>query len=314
MPALMKCSVIVANYNNAAVITQALLSVEQQTYTNWEVIIVDDGSTDDSLNVIDTYLAAVSDKAKYTIVALNHNQGEPAAKHAGICKATGDIIAICDPDDALHPEALDKVVNIHLQNPAASIVFTNQYRCDHLLNPMQTGTQAAPVRFSELLEDRISHLVSFKINAYNETTGFDPTLKLASDKDLYYKLEEVGKIVYIDEPLYYYRIWPKGVSQGFNGFITSRDYKLVAIENAMKRRKVSGVKMPTKREIKKLMAEVHLLQAEGLVYSDQSLGLKFIKHLGLSIAFEPFGSIMRKFKTALLLSRLKRLLLKRAKL
>lgn len=309
----MKCSVIVANYNNAAVITQALQSIEQQTYTNWEVVIVDDGSTDNSLQTIDAYLATVPDRTKYKVVPFAENKGQAIAKHAAVTNSTGDVAGICDPDDALHPEAIAKVMQVHLRNPGASIVFTNLYRCDQHLQNCEPGNEAGPIISSNLLEDKVSAFISFKRAVYNLTTGFDPTLILASDQDLYFKLEEVGDIIYIDEPLYYYRVWPKGVSQGFDNYVRSRDYRLMAIDNAVQRRKVSGVKMPGKHQLKRLLSEIHLLQAEGLIYSQQALGSKFLKHLGLAIHYNPLGSINRKLKAAFILSRIKRTLLKSRK-
>jgi glycosyltransferase involved in cell wall biosynthesis len=307
----MKCSVIVANYNNGSVITQALQSVELQTYTNWEVVIVDDGSTDNSLLEIDAYMASVPDRGKYKVIALGENRGQAIAKHVAVTNTTGQIVAICDPDDALHPEAIQKVMLLHLSNPNASIVFTNLYRCDQHLQNCEPGNEAGPIINSNLLEDKVSAFISFKRAAYNLTTGFNQSFVLASDQDLYFKLEEVGDIIYLDEPLYYYRIWPKGVSQGFDNYVRSRDYRLRAIEDAVQRRKVSGMKMPEKHQLKKLLSEIHLLQAEGLVYSHQALGSKFLKHLGLAILYNPLGSINRKLKAAFILSRVKRALLKK---
>ncbi|WP_018479652.1 glycosyltransferase family 2 protein [Pontibacter roseus] len=306
----MKCSIVVANYNHADVLTQALGSIEQQTYTNWEVVIVDDGSTDNSLAVINDYLANVQDPKKYKLVHLSDNIGLPRAKHLCVINSSGEVVAICDPDDMLHAEAVEKVMQAHMHSPNASVVFTNMYRCSPDMSICEICQEAGPVLFNNLLENKISAFASFKREAYDKTSGFDPNLTLGSDQDLYYKLEEVGDVVYINEPLYYYRIWPRGVSQGFDNYVRSRDFKLIAVKNAIQRRQLSGVKMPSKKEIRVLLSEIHLLQAEGLMYSQQDLGRKFIKHLGLSILYNPIGNLTRKIKTAFLLSRIKRNLMK----
>ncbi|NDK56224.1 glycosyltransferase family 2 protein [Pontibacter fetidus] len=306
----MKCSVIVANYNNATVIRQALQSIEQQTYTNWEVVIVDDGSTDDSLQTIESYLATVPDRTKYNFIAFAENKGQPTAKHVGVTNSTGKVVGICDPDDALHPEAIAKIMQAHALNPAASIVFTNLYRCNHTLKNCVAGNEAGAIMNSNLIDDKVSAFATFKRSAYDKTTGFSPEFKLASDKDLYFKLEETGDIIYVAEPLYFYRVWPKGVSQGFDNYVRSRDYRLLAIEKAVARRKVSGIKVPEQKDLNKLLSEIHLLQAEGLIYSEQRLGTKFLKHLGLAILYNPLGSINRKIKAAFILSRIKRKLKK----
>jgi glycosyltransferase involved in cell wall biosynthesis len=305
----MKCSIIVANYNHADVIKQALDSIEQQTYTNWEVVIVNDGSTDNSITVINNYLATVKDPFKYKFVPLSANIGLPSAKHLGVTSSSGEVVAICDPDDVLHPKAVEKVMQAHVRNFNASVVFTNLYRCSPDMSTSEVCQEAGPVISNNLLENKISAFASFKRDAFNKTSGFDSKLTLASDLDLYYKLEEVGDVVYIDEPLYYYRIWSRGVSQGFDNFVRSRDFKLIAIKNALERRQLSGVKMPERKEIRKLLAEIHLLQAEGIMYSQQDIGRKFLKHLTLSVVYDPIGNIIRKIKTALLLSRIKRIYL-----
>ncbi|MEJ8757342.1 glycosyltransferase [Pontibacter sp. H259] len=302
----MKCSVIVANYNNAATLQQALQSVEQQTYTNCEVIFVDDASTDDSVAVFERWRLSVADKTKYKLVVLEQNKGVGNAKRTAISGSNGEFIFILDADDALAPTALEDFVTAHAQYPSASLIYSTYYKCDGDLLPKEIEPNTRQVQFSDLLEDSISHLVSFKRQYYNLTEGFDSSFKLSEDKDLYYKLEEVGDVVFINQPLYNYRIWNKGISQGFDNYVKSRNYKLTAIDNALKRRKESRIKLPTKTQIHKLLAEIHLLQAEGLVYSQQPLGSKFLKHLGLAILYNPTASIIRKLKAVFVLSRAKR--------
>ncbi|MBC5775154.1 glycosyltransferase family 2 protein [Pontibacter sp. KCTC 32443] len=307
----MRCSVIVANYNNSAFIKQALQSIEQQTYRNWEAVVVDDCSTDNSLAIVDTYLATVADKTNYKLIRLLKNEGVGNAKRVGVKECTGELVFILDADDALTPTALEELTAAHVQYPAASLIYSTHYNCDADLNPIEVEPTIKQVQFSDLLEDSISHLASFKRRFYDLTTGIDPYFKLAVDKDIYYKLEEVGDVVFVNKPLYFYRISKSGISQGFDNYIRSRDYKLAAIENAIKRREKSGVKLPDKYKLRKLLAEIHLLQAEGLVYSRQSLGKKLLKHLGLAILYNPLGSIKRKLKAAFMLSRLKRAVLRK---
>ncbi|GAB3820098.1 hypothetical protein GCM10028895_19510 [Pontibacter rugosus] len=76
----MKCSVIVANYNHADVILVALRSIEAQTYDNWEVVIVDDASTDNSIEVVQKFISSSEHKEKYKLVPLSKNMGVGHAK------------------------------------------------------------------------------------------------------------------------------------------------------------------------------------------------------------------------------------------
>ena len=103
-------SVIIDNYNYGHFLAQAIDSVLAQTYTNIELVVVDDGSTDNSREVIESYgdrLTAI----------FQTNQGQAAAFNTGIRQATGEIVCLLDSDDYFHPEKIDKVVAAFTQHP-----------------------------------------------------------------------------------------------------------------------------------------------------------------------------------------------------
>ena len=103
-------SVIIDNYNYGHFLAQAIDSVLAQTYTNIELIVVDDGSTDNSREVIESYgdrLTSIFQK----------NQGQGAAFNTGIKQAKGDIVCFLDSDDYFHPEKVAKVVAAFDQHP-----------------------------------------------------------------------------------------------------------------------------------------------------------------------------------------------------
>lgn len=81
----------------------------------------------------------------------------------------------------------------------------------------------------------IFHFMSFKLKNYRETKGIDASLKQSVDQDLYYKLEEVGKFVYLDKPLYKYRIHNVGISTGTNQ-LRALSWHYTTIIDACKRR------------------------------------------------------------------------------
>jgi len=99
-------SVVVTTYNRAWSIKRALQSVFDQTYTNWELIIIDDGSTDDTYSQIFPYL----DDSRVTYI-YQHNQGVGAAKNRGIEHISGELITFLDSDDELIPSALEIAVH-----------------------------------------------------------------------------------------------------------------------------------------------------------------------------------------------------------
>ncbi|MEL7507903.1 MAG: glycosyltransferase [Cyanobacteria bacterium J06554_1] len=96
-------SVIISNYNYGRFITEAIESVLNQTYSNVELIVVDDGSTDNSRDIIQSY-------SHRLISVFQANSGQGAAFNAGLAQASGDIICFLDADDYYRPDKLEKVV------------------------------------------------------------------------------------------------------------------------------------------------------------------------------------------------------------
>lgn len=114
----MKISIIIATYNRAQLLPKAIASVIAQTYTNWELVVVDDGSTDTTDEVMRGYVH----DPRIVLYRLAHNQGATAARNHGLTKATGDVIMVWDSDDLLFPEAFSRVVALFAKYPEAGIV------------------------------------------------------------------------------------------------------------------------------------------------------------------------------------------------
>lgn len=205
-------SVLIANYNNGRYIATCLDSILQQTYSPIEIILVDDASTDDSLEIIAPYLA------KHSNIKLHQqpqNAGVGATKKSCIDLATGEICGFVDPDDAITIDAISKMVAMQMKNPQASLIYSNLYYCDE--NLRITGKKQikqVPIgRHDFMNEDGdISAFTSFKKASYLKTTGINPYLKNAEDQDLYFKLYDVGEAILLNELLYFYRIHSGGLS------------------------------------------------------------------------------------------------------
>lgn len=115
-------SVIVTCYNQAHCIANTLKSVVAQTYTNWECIIVDDGSEDDSAEVIKEF---IKDDTRFTYL-FQDNQGVARARNKGFALAAGSFINFLDGDDTFLPNKLREQINIFQNNSDISICV-----CDH---------------------------------------------------------------------------------------------------------------------------------------------------------------------------------------
>jgi glycosyltransferase involved in cell wall biosynthesis len=112
-------SVIIPTYNRSKLVTRAIDSALQQTYPNCEIIVVDDGSTDDTCEV----LASYKDRIKYIY---QENSGHAAARNTGIRAARGKWVAFLDSDDIWLPEKLSRQIEI-LRSSSAKVCYTNVF-------------------------------------------------------------------------------------------------------------------------------------------------------------------------------------------
>ncbi len=228
-------SVLVANYNNGQYLDDALTSVLKQTYANWEVIIVDDCSTDTSKDIYKKY--ETEDRIHIFSNEQNHGCGYTKRRCAEL--AHGEICGFLDPDDVFVEDGvLDAHVKMHWEYPSASMVYSGMYRADEKLRIVREtpGKDVDPK--SSILETRswpVHHFVTFKKEKYNQTEGIDAQMLRAVDYDLYYKLEEVGKAVHLDRLQYIQRSNPHSISLNDNSY-KANAWHVYACINAMKRR------------------------------------------------------------------------------
>lgn len=214
-------SIAMTCYNCKRWVKQAIKSIKVQDYTNWELIITDDGSTDGSLKVISEYLDRYKIRDKTKIIKHDKNYCYGKSLKTAIESGTGELVAIVDSDDMLaETNALTIMVNAHEANPDASLCYSNFYRCNSTLQKKRVNKRSGPLPKNKTWIDvnfkvKISHLKMFKRDSYNKTLGVNPTLLRAVDKDLVLKLEEVGKLVYVDEVLYIYRKHDGSLTKGF---------------------------------------------------------------------------------------------------
>ncbi|MGG0813485.1 glycosyltransferase family 2 protein [Paenibacillus alvei] len=124
-------SVVIPNYNRANYLQDCLNGILQQTYTNWEIILVDDGSTDDSIQQIHDWLldnrANLPNHNSFLTMTLPRNIGYAGAMTVGLFMAKGEYIAIQDSDDISHPQRLEKQINYLEEHQNIDMLGTNYY-------------------------------------------------------------------------------------------------------------------------------------------------------------------------------------------
>lgn len=209
-------SVLVANYNNGRYLMEAIESVRQQVYSNWEIILVDDASTDNSTELYHK----LEEDDRIHIYYNEENMGCGYTKRRCVELANGELCGFLDPDDALLPNALQVMVETHKLHSEVSLVTSRYYFCDANLKPYRESRPLvipAGKDFFTTGAYTAEVFASFKKDIYNKTSGISEEYHLGVDQDLYFKLEEIAPIMSINDLTYKYRI--------FKGSISSNELK-----------------------------------------------------------------------------------------
>ncbi len=269
----LKISILLTNYNNGYFLHKAIQSVLSQIYSNWELIIIDDASTDNSVDIIKKYL---TDK-RIRFFQNEKNQGYTRNLIMGMKKMSGDIALILDGDDALSADTLEEVAKYYQNNPACDFVYSQCYYCDENLKPVHLGfSKKIPKGKTNLHSNSVVALRSFKKDVYLKTAGYNESIKYAEDIDLTLKIEEVGKLCFLDKALYYYRVLDKSQSHGFLNTQINRSSTALAKLNAYKRRIGTDIPNLNKNEISEVLFFGILTSILALRFN---LTFKFIKEL-----------------------------------
>lgn len=205
-------SLLIANYNNGRFFRDCYESLVAQTEKNWEAIIVDDASTDNSVGVIN---ALIKNDSRFQLYENPKNKGVSYTKRRLAELASAPIFGFIDPDDALSVDAVSKSLDTHNKYDVG-LVYSNFIICDKNLNPtsnIHKGVQIKGFDKHIFFHGEISHFATFNKNVYLKTAGIDTTLKIAEDQDIYMKMYEVAPVKYINESLYLYRIHKTGISR-----------------------------------------------------------------------------------------------------
>jgi glycosyltransferase involved in cell wall biosynthesis len=228
-------SVLIANYNNSLFLADCIASVYKQTYKNWEIVFVDDCSTDNSLQIINSCAAKDS---RIKVFSNDINKGCGFTKARCVQLASGEICGFLDSDDALMPDALETMIHKHLEFSDAALVYSRRFHCNEKLKIKDISDDDNGKFISQLATPLINHFASFKKNMYDKTAGIDTYMERAVDQDLYLKLEEKGDIIFVPDALYLYRHNSNSISLDKNEY-KAQAWHIYANSNACKRRNLS---------------------------------------------------------------------------
>ncbi len=202
-----KVSVIIPAYNRGDYIDQTIKSVLEQTYSNIELIVVDDGSTDGTYEKIIDY----GEKLTLLTHAKRENRGQSAAINLGMENTTGKYIAILDSDDYWALNKLEIQVSYLEKHQDIGLVYSNGYAAN------ANGDKLYPIYGNEHVEPNDPNVVlldcyiALPVNslirkkAYDRVGKFNEEYRAAQDHDMLIRLAEITKLAYLPDFLWYYR-------------------------------------------------------------------------------------------------------------
>ncbi|MBO7612155.1 MAG: glycosyltransferase family 2 protein [Elusimicrobia bacterium] len=297
-------SVILPTYNRAHLIKRSVESILNQTYQNIELIIIDDGSTDNTKEVIES----LNDKR--IVYIYQKNQGCCAARNKGIEVARGNYIALQDSDDAWHPDKLEIQINALKENNA-DVVFCKVFTIGNLIK------RIAPKIFKEgfLKEDMLpiniwpqSLLGKAEVFKHNL---FNPNIPTSEEIEILLRIQQKHSIYCIDKPLFDYYIQKDSLSINPENKTKALEYILKTYSNILKKYSnyyleimlgqeltfVSKIRDKEKRKfLLNLIFEIDNSNKLKIIYLCHRLHLYEIRRLMYNSISIPLKNIIKLFK------------------
>lgn len=204
-------SIITPTFNRSDYLPEAIDSVLGQTYPNFELIIIDDGSTDDTKTLVDSYLT--DPRINYIYQS---NQGQSVARNKGIAESKGEFVCFLDSDNAWCPNKLERSVQEFRRFPEADIVYGDIILIDEKSAEIGKGSMK---RYSGkitpyLLKDNFVSMntTMTRRKCFDELGSFNESDRIAEDYELWLRFSTRFEFRYIPEFLGYYRVMDDQIS------------------------------------------------------------------------------------------------------
>jgi glycosyltransferase involved in cell wall biosynthesis len=274
-------SAVIPAYNAAKYLRQAIESVFAQTYTDWEIVLVDDGSTDNTRAVVQPYLDLAPERFQYIY---QENQGLPAARNEAIRNARGRFLALLDADDIWKPDRLMHSVTVLEGRPDIGLVHGKVARIDSEgrfidVPPADRGYLEGDI--AHYIYTRRAHIqcptVTFRKECVEVLGGFDPAIPGTADRDLWFRISERYKVGFVDEVLASYRMSSDSMSHDLNRM---RAWQVRFV------RKHYGSRTYRRGAFRLAMASIYREQGDLLFKSDR---LKALKDYAKAALYNPLN-------------------------
>jgi len=203
---VVKVSIIIPVYDGEKYIREAVDSALNQTYKDFEIIVIDDGSKDNTPNILETYGSKIKWKSQ-------ENKGQASAINEGINMAEGKYLAYLDADDVCLPERFENQVKYLDEHPNVGLVYSDRYQINEN-GETQRIMKSQPHNNFVLLQDSYipRSAVMHKRECLDAVGSFDESITGSDDWDMWIRISEKFEMGYISKPLVKYRVHKENIS------------------------------------------------------------------------------------------------------
>lgn len=217
-----KISIVLPVYNGAEYLAESIESVIAQTYANWELIIVNDCSTDNTLAIANAY---ASKDARIMVFSNPINLKLPNTLNEGFKHASGEYFTWTSDDNKYKSDALCVMVESFERNPDVVMVYAD-YTCIDC-NGGEVGLARNPEPKYLFTGNVIGACFLYTAEVAKLVGTYDANLFLAEDYDFWIRLYEIGKLLHLEDDLYYYRVHGKSLTETRKSQVDEQTYKVL---------------------------------------------------------------------------------------
>lgn len=209
-------SVLMPTYNREDFVGEAIESVLAQTYPNLELIVVDDGSTDNTKTVVREYLS--DPRVKYLY---KENGGQSSARNLGFKHSKGEYISFLDSDNKWKPEKVEVCIAAFSENPDVGVIYCDNITIDDKGREIDRNSMKrySGMITAQLLKDNFVTIntATLKRECYETMGGLNESLFRAPDYDLWLRISTKYKFLYVPKFVSYYRVMENQISSDKDG-------------------------------------------------------------------------------------------------
>jgi glycosyltransferase involved in cell wall biosynthesis len=218
--------VIIPAYNTAKYLPAAIESVAAQTFADWRILLVDDGSTDDTVEVVAPFLDRLGSRISYI---KQDNRGLPAARNTAIRASTSEFLALLDADDVWTPCRLSESLKVLEERPQAGLAYGQVTLIDpegRTLRTFEGNPRHGEGRIATHIYTREINLpcptMTFRRRCIDEVGYFDETMRATEDRDLWLRIALRHEVAFVPQVLAFYRVSPNSMSADLQRMLQSQ--------------------------------------------------------------------------------------------